>query len=268
MLSIGELSRVTQLSIKALRLYHEKGILIPNKIDMDSKYRYYHRSAVEKGLIIRQLRELGFTLQEIGDIISSCSDDDQLAVHAAKRLTEVNQKLQETEQLKNRLTAFLESAHQEGNMKHPESVQQVEIEEQIICSIRFKGRYDEVGSRFSQLFKSCGRHPSGKPFSLYYDDDYKEEGADIEACVPVKKELHAAGMDCRKLAGGRAVTLIHRGPYHELGRSYMRLFEYCREYGLDTALPSREQYIKGPGMIFKGNPAKYVTRLVMLLKNG
>jgi len=48
MLSIGELSRVTQLTVKALRLYHEKGLLIPDQIDIDSKYRYYRGSAVEK----------------------------------------------------------------------------------------------------------------------------------------------------------------------------------------------------------------------------
>jgi DNA-binding transcriptional MerR regulator len=57
MLSIGELSRVTQLTIKALRLYHEKGILIPDRIDYDSKYRYYRSNAVEKALIIKRLKE-------------------------------------------------------------------------------------------------------------------------------------------------------------------------------------------------------------------
>ena len=41
MLSIGEFSRVTQLSIKALRLYHEKGILSPGKVDPATGYRYF-----------------------------------------------------------------------------------------------------------------------------------------------------------------------------------------------------------------------------------
>jgi effector-binding domain-containing protein len=66
------------------------------------------------------------------------------------------------------------------------------------------------------------------------------------------------------LKGGNAVTLIHVGPYDELSRSYARLFEYCRENGLKTLLPGREHYLKGPGMIFRGNPAKYITRIVML----
>jgi DNA-binding transcriptional MerR regulator len=40
-LGIGEFSLVTSVSIKALRLYHEKGLLIPAEIDPSSGYRYY-----------------------------------------------------------------------------------------------------------------------------------------------------------------------------------------------------------------------------------
>jgi len=53
MLSIGEFSRVTQLSIKALRLYHERGILIPDEIDDESKYQgVYHKNIKGHGLFI------------------------------------------------------------------------------------------------------------------------------------------------------------------------------------------------------------------------
>jgi len=42
MFSIGEFSRITGLSIKALRLYHEKGILVPGRVDDATGYRYYN----------------------------------------------------------------------------------------------------------------------------------------------------------------------------------------------------------------------------------
>ncbi len=272
MLSIGELSRVTQLSVKALRLYHEKGILIPNKIDMGSKYRYYHRSAVEKGLIIHKLKTMGFSLQEIKEILEQCTDDGQLAAHVERRLLEVEDKINQFRQLQTHLSSFLRNVENEkmdtpiiANPLH--GVERIRVPDTLICGIRFKGRYSEVGPRFAQLFKQCGRWVAGKPFSLYYDNDYKEEGADIEACIPVKKEMDLPGIHCRTMAGCESITLIHQGPYPELGRSYMRVFEYCREYGLTAQLPYREHYLKGPGMIFKGNAGKYLTRIVIPVRS-
>ena len=40
-----------------------------------------------------------------------------------------------------------------------------------------------------------------------------------------------------------------------------RSLQYARRQGLDIQLPTREVYIKGPGMIFKGNPKKYLTEI-------
>lgn len=266
MLSIGEFSRVTQLSIKALRLYHEKGILIPNRIDVDSKYRYYSRGSVERGMIIKNLKDMGFSLQEIKEIVRECNDDSQLAAHVKKKRKEIEHKIAEFEDLKNRLSSFLDhTGKDESVMKCSQKIQRETIPDQLICGIRFKGRYSDVGKRFSQLGRSCGRWTAGKPFSLYYDGEYKEEHADIEACFLVKKQISVQGIECRKLTGGEAVSLIHYGSYQELNRSYMRIFEYCREHGLETTLPIREQYLKGPGLIFKGNPAKYVTKIILII---
>lgn len=270
MLSIGEFSRVTQLSIKALRLYHEKGILIPSRIDVDSKYRYYTRASVERGLIIKNLKDMGFSLQEIKEIVRECNDDSQLATHVETKLKEIQNKIAEFEALKSRLSSFLDHTKKDNTtMKYSEHILRETIREQLICGIRFKGRYSEVGERFGRLGRACGRWAEDKPFSLYYDGDYKEENADIEACFRVKKQITAQGMvqdiECRELKGGEAVTLIHRGPYHELNRSYMRIFEYCREHGLETILPIREQYLKGPGLIFRGKPKKYITRIILML---
>ena len=66
-----------------------------------------------------------------------------------------------------------------------------------------------------------------------------------------------------ELPGGRCVSLLHRGPYDELGRSYQRVFEYLEGKGLKPALPTREVYLKGPGMIFRGNPKRYLTEILL-----
>jgi effector-binding domain-containing protein len=61
------------------------------------------------------------------------------------------------------------------------------------------------------------------------------------------------------------MSLIHQGPYEELGRSYARVLQYVADHGYKGTLPSREVYLKGPGMIFKGNPKRYLTDIQLLL---
>jgi effector-binding domain-containing protein len=70
----------------------------------------------------------------------------------------------------------------------------------------------------------------------------------------------------RELPGGRCVALLHQGPYEELGRSYAKILDYVKQKGYEFEMPTREVYIKGPGMIFKGNPRKYLTEIQLLLK--
>jgi effector-binding domain-containing protein len=62
------------------------------------------------------------------------------------------------------------------------------------------------------------------------------------------------------------VSLLHKGPYQELGRSYAKILQYVKSHGCELEVPCREVYLKGPGMIFTGNPQKYLTEIQMLLK--
>jgi DNA-binding transcriptional MerR regulator/effector-binding domain-containing protein len=265
MLSIGEFSRVTQLSVKALRLYHEKGILVPGSVNLRSKYRYYGSREVERARVLRQLQRMGFSLGEIKEIFNGCQDDAQIATFVRKKLEEIDLSIRKYKGMQADLRMFLDSIEEEKVILKTNIESEV-IPEILIGGVRFRGKYSEVGARFAALFKAAGRWAVGKPFSLYYDGEYKEEDADIEACLEVKKEIRKPGIACRRLPGGKALTLLHYGPYEELGRSYQRLYEECREKNLEIVLPSREQYLKGPGMLFRGNPKKYVTKLILPVK--
>ena len=74
------------------------------------------------------------------------------------------------------------------------------------------------------------------------------------------------GVSVRELPGGRAITLIHKGPYDTLGHSYAKIIQYLKSNGHAPQCPTREVYLKGPGMIFKGNPKNYLTEIQMLIE--
>ncbi len=84
--------------------------------------------------------------------------------------------------------------------------------------------------------------------------------------MPIRQAKQVDGISIRELPGGRCVSLLHKGPYEQLGRSYEKILEFVKVQGYEMQTPSREIYLKGPGMIFKGNPKKYLTEIQMLLK--
>ena len=65
----------------------------------------------------------------------------------------------------------------------------------------------------------------------------------------------------RELPRARCVALVHKGPYNQMGRSYAKVLKWIKERNYKVVLPTREVYLKGPGMIFRGNPRNYVTEI-------
>ena len=64
-LSIGEFSRLCGVTVKTLRHYEKIGLLKAEQTDRYTGYRYYSVGQLQKMLAIRQLKELGFSLEDI-----------------------------------------------------------------------------------------------------------------------------------------------------------------------------------------------------------
>ena len=62
----NEVSKVTSVSTRTLRYYHEIGLLVPSYID-DNGYRYYHSQDITKLQTILFLRQLNLSLENIQD---------------------------------------------------------------------------------------------------------------------------------------------------------------------------------------------------------
>ena len=261
--SIGEFSTVTGLSVKTLRFYHEKGILIPSSVDEATGYRFYDASKIEKARVIMRLRAMEFSIEDIAAVLGECSDEADILNYLERQKNVLQQRIQEDRDIVRSLNEIIakEKAARQllegGNF----AVEEKTLEPMLVAGVRMKGKYSDCGRGFAQLGKAIGRHICGKPLCLYYDGEYREDDANFEPCFPIRKEIAASGISIRTLRGGRFLTLIHRGPYDQLGRSYAKIMNPVNEQKLSLTLPSREVYVKGPGMIFRGNPKNYLTEI-------
>lgn len=83
--SIGEVAKIKDITIKALRYYHKMGILIPRYIDETTGYRYYSIDQFIHIDIIKSCRELGTSIVELQEIFKGCDTDQLLQFLQLKR---------------------------------------------------------------------------------------------------------------------------------------------------------------------------------------
>lgn len=267
MFTIGEFSKITGLTVKTLRFYHEEGLLNPAFIDPQTGYRYYQPAQIELARTIAHLRGMEFPLAEIRPLLAQVSDEEQLLEVLERQRAALEEKIRHFRKVVRSLDTLIHQERQAKTMAQESfEVQEKVLPEQLIAGIRMKGRYCECGQGFSKIGRSLGRYICDKPLLLHYDSEYKEADADFEACMPIRPAKAVEGISIRTLPGGRCVALVHKGPYEQLGQSYARILQYIKDKGYKIATPSREVYLKGPGLIFRGNPKNYLTEIQMMIE--
>ncbi|MCK4887718.1 MAG: MerR family transcriptional regulator [Planctomycetes bacterium] len=268
MFSIGEFSKITGLSIKTIRFYHEKEILIPSCVDSNTGYRYYDHSNVEKARIIIYFRNIEFSINEIKEILDNYNDQTDILDYLEQHKQTIEAKIRKYKNIVISLDNIISNEREAIAAIENSSfeIEEKSLEAILIAGVRMQGKYSDCGKGFTRIGKNFGRYICSKPLCLYYDDEYRPEDANFEACIPIRRSKEVEGISVRQLPAGRCISLLHKGPYDELGRSYAKILEYVNIKKYEIILPTREVYLKGPGIIFKGNPKNYLTEIQMMIK--
>ncbi|MEN8905987.1 MAG: GyrI-like domain-containing protein [Clostridiales bacterium] len=141
------------------------------------------------------------------------------------------------------------------------------IESIKVAFMKFKGHYTEAGKYMPEVFKSVQGKTIGIPFFAYYLAEKKTGLCEIDLCVPTNIEsTNKNGITIKELPGFKAACVTHIGPYDSVPMAYEAIDNYLKKEKLDLQLPWREVFIKGPGLVMKGNPKKYITEIIFPLK--
>ena len=111
-LEIGELSRQTGVAIKTIRYYEEIGLLAPARRG-ENRYRLYDPKEIERLRFIRSARALGFSLQEIAQILAARDRQEPPCNHVMSliqsHIDEIEIRIRELDQLKRDLASLYEA---------------------------------------------------------------------------------------------------------------------------------------------------------------
>ncbi len=254
---IGKFSLITRLSPKALRLYDDRGLLVPEVKDLCTGYRYYTGAQIPRGVSIKTLCGLGFTLCEIDVLLAAKAEQDAATITElfGKRKWEIRsevQRLQQIEAILANEAASLESIYMSLNEPLIKNVPS-----QRIVGKKGTGPYSETISRLmpdlcGQLFSEENQKNSLKitgPFmTLYYDCEYREKDATLECVVPIagRIALSDPAMEVRNLPGGNVLSLIHKGSYSKLHEAWSRIGAFAEEREYISNGLHREVYLNDP----------------------
>lgn len=249
-LKIGEFSRLMQTTVKTLRHYEQIGLLLPDEVDEATGYRYYRMEQMQRLNAIKDLKSLGFSLDEIKDIYDDDTHTPSLEILEAK-IDDCRRQLRELEQRRLRLAVLADSRKQLLIMDKF-SIQS--LPEIIVASHReVVENYDAIGAMCVNVIGpemqrlGCKCPPPGYCFTIEHDKEYKPKDIDIEYCEQVEE----AGEDSAIITFKRlpavptALCMKHVGPYDRFYQSYVELFKYAEEQGYQIAGAPRTCYIDG-----------------------
>ena len=253
-LKIGEFSQMMQVTVKTLRHYEKKELLLPSEVDEWTGYRYYTIEQMQRLNTIRQLQRLGFSLDEIKELYEEGA--------YSPSIEQLNEKIEETErqlqQLLTRRSQLLDwmNAHKKIKTmkKTMEKFRIQSLPEIIVASHRETiPSYDDLGKLCVEKIGpemqrlGCKCPAPGYCFTIEHNKEYRPTDIDIEYCEQVEEMgTDSAIIQFKRLdAVPKALCMKHVGPYERFHESFAEAFTYMEEKNYKIAGPLRTSYIDG-----------------------
>ena len=245
-LSIGDFSRMTYLSVKALRRYHEMGLLVPAAVDPASGYRYYEAGQVPAGQVIRRFRDLGMPLEDLKAVLQApdATTRNELIVTHLRRMESA---LAQTQQTVASLRALLEQPRDPITVEYRSVPTTAALA--ISEPVTMDGIADWWTGAFEELHAALGPDAglqAGPDGSLYPGEFFENDLGEVVAFVPARGQPRPSGrVKLIDIPAAELAITVHRGAFGELDRTYGALgtFVAAREIGVRG--PIREHYLVG-----------------------
>lgn len=264
MYRIGQFSKIGKVTVKALRFYEKEGLIEPCHIDAATGYRYYDSRQLPRIHKIVALRQCGFSIPEMRQIVNGknvsrlfASRKEKLeaeAAQAGERLSSIN--------------SYIESLGQGEDMRYQVVVK--DLPRVIVYWMRtIVESYESYFDLMPKIGEEIAAYNPGLRclddppycFIMYHDGEYKESDIDIEFCEAVQE----IGVDTPRLKFKTiervpaAACVLHKGPYSELPLAYAAAFKWIDDNGYIPSGNPRESYIDG--IWNRRDPAEWLTEV-------
>jgi DNA-binding transcriptional MerR regulator len=247
LLSIGDFSRMTFLSVKTLRHYHEVGLLDPAEIDPQTGYRRYDAEQVPKAQVIRRLRDLNMSLEEVRAVIDAPDVDARNAAISA-HLQRMEGELERTRETVRSLRLLLDEARPSPvavEYRHVDATHALAIRDEIAHADLFEW-LDLALPELRAALDASGARRTGPDGALFSDALLEDELGEIVAVVPVDSAPRGAGRVVPvRLPAVEYAIAVHVGSLEDADKTYAALGTVVAERAIGVHGAIREDYVIG-----------------------
>ena len=263
MFSIGEFARYAQVSVRMLRHYDALGLLEPAYVDPGSGYRHYAADQLARVNRLIALKELGFTLEQIGPVLDAKVGADELRGMLTLRRAQVAAQIDVDQDRLAQIERRLRVIDREGTMSELEFVEKAlpglrlaQVIDTVEDQSQIGPKMGPMFDRLTEALPAAGVSLRGPAIAWY---DGVDDGVRIAAGFPTTVEsVSVAGIEVGDLPPAEhAITVLHHGSMETIADTWQALGSHVADRGLDPVGPCREVYLESP----MDDPDGWVTEL-------
>jgi DNA-binding transcriptional MerR regulator len=273
MLKIGEFAALAQISIRMLRHYDDLGLLKPDHIDAISGYRYYTPEQLPRLNRILALKEMGLSLDEVRLLLNETLTAEEISGMLKLRLTQTQHLIASEQARLRRLETRLHQIEQEGHLPDVEIVVK-SLPALRILSLTGTGYPGDLFQQLRVLLQAYCLSDYVRGYitlyhsSLEFQRTGRREGGVVNEVGWMLKDgvdsLTAPPRDCpvsiRQIpAYSQVASLVSTRPDRERHLDAQVLWLWMRQHGYRLIAPSREIYLRRPGL---SRPDTYLTEML------
>ena len=265
MFKIGEFSKLVRVSPRMLRHYEKCGLFYPADIDKFTGYRQYSAGQIPLLSNIVMLRDVGFSIEEIGEILPHFDETAYMDKILRTKALSVKAAIESEQGKYEKLIGMSDTMRKERNImvyeveiKHLPSIKVLSLRG-VIPHYRHEGiLWEKLGKYIGENQIQC--HSDG--YSIYFDEEYMDNDPDVEVAIPVDVLGESQGEFIYKEYDEipLAATVRFSGPFDGgYDAASGKLAEWMEENGY-----SFDGYLRGHVIISpdeEPNPAKWLTEL-------
>ncbi|MGH2836527.1 MAG: MerR family transcriptional regulator [Solirubrobacteraceae bacterium] len=253
MLNIGEFARLGQVSPRMLRHYDQLGLIVPERVDPDSGYRSYGVKQLAGLHRLLALRDLGFSLEQIGPLLTDEPNLEQLRGMLRMRRAELEQTVADEQARLRRVEAHLRAIEGSSTMQTQDAVikqtQPLRVAETHGTAEGLDSEH--IGPVFKDLVPGLIAHlqrASAEPGMLvgYYDDPAEDGSVGVHVAFEIGDQPvpDGDGVAIVELPVTEVASVVHRGDMESITPVYEGILRWIEDSGYKLAGYSRELYLE------------------------
>ena len=244
-LSVGDFSRMTTLTVKTLRHYHEVGLLEPAVVDPATKYRYYTLDQLGQAQVIRRLRELDMPVADVKAVLATDNVAERNALIAA-HLGRLETELAKTRAAVDSLRAMLAPPAYPVSHRTVAAMPAIAIETMLgegEIGTWWPGAIAELKATVATQHLRV----TGAIGGLSDDLLFHEDRGHAVMFIPVTGAVKALGrVKPFTVPAAELAIVTHTGSHSGVDLAYSELGAYVAAHEIGVAGPIREYYVRDP----------------------